>query len=59
MASPAKPRFRAAANGKLTPVNNAARRAALTQQAVNAGQVTSRRSIANQARRQSAGGTGG
>lgn len=55
----AKPRFRAAANGKLTPVNNAARRAALTQQAVNAGQVTSRRSIANQARRQSAGGTGG
>ena len=55
----AKPRFRAAAGGKVTPVNNAARRAVLTQQAVSSGQVTSRQSIANQARSKSAGGTGG
>lgn len=55
----AKPRFRAAAGGKLTPVNNAARRAAFTQQAASVGQVVSRQSIGNQARRKSAGGTGG
>lgn len=55
----AKPRFRAAANGRVTPVNNAARRAQLEQQAINGGQIVSRRSIANQARRKSAGGTGG
>ena len=55
----AKPRFRADENGRLTPVNNAARRAQLEQQAINSGQIVSRRSIANQARRKSAGGTGG
>lgn len=55
----AKPRFRAAAGGKMTPVNNAARRAALLQQAASVGQVMSRQSVANQARRKSAGGTGG
>ena len=55
----AKPRFRAAANGRVTPVNNAARRAQLEQQAINGGQIVSRRSIANQAGRKSAGGTGG
>lgn len=54
-----KPRFRPGAGGALTPVNNAARRAVATQAAANAGQVTSRRSIANGARRKSAGGTGG
>lgn len=54
-----KPRFRAAANGRLTPVNNAARRAQLEQQAMNGGQILSRQSIANSARRKSAGGTGG
>lgn len=55
----AKPRFRATAGGGLSPVNNAARRAAFQQQAAQVGQVVSRQSIANQARRKSAGGTGG
>lgn len=55
----AKPRFRVAAGGGLTPVNNAARRAAFTQQAASVGQVTSRKSIANKARSLSAGGKGG
>jgi hypothetical protein len=54
-----KPRFRANANGTMTPRNNAARRAQLTQQAVSAGQVVSKGSIANQARRKSMGGSGG
>lgn len=54
-----KPRFRPGAGGGLTPVNAAARRAALTQQYAQAGQVVSRRSIGNQARRKSAGGSGG
>lgn len=55
----AKPRFRADANGTMTPRNNAARRAALLQQYANAGEVTSRGAIANQARRKSMGGAGG
>jgi len=55
----AKPRYSAAANGARTPVNNAARRQQYEQQAISVGQVVSRRSIANQARRKSAGGTGG
>ena len=54
----AKPRFRAS-GGKLTPVNNAARRAALLQQAIQTDQIVSRQGIANQARRKSSGGTGG
>lgn len=43
----------------MTPVNNAARRAVLRQQYAQSGQIVSRRSIGNQARRKSAGGTGG
>lgn len=55
----AKPRFRPNAGGGFTPVNNSARRMQLTRQYAASGQVTSRRSIANQARRKTAGGTGG
>lgn len=54
-----KPRFRPQAGGGMQPRNNAARRAVLTQQYAQAGQVVSRGSISNQARRKSAGGTGG
>lgn len=54
-----KPRFRPQAGGGMQPRNSAARRAVLTQQYAQAGQVVSRRGIANQARRRSAGGTGG
>ena len=53
-----KPRFRAAAGGKMTPVNNAARRAQLLQQYANAGEVVSKGAIGNQARRKSMGGAG-
>lgn len=54
-----KPRFRANANGSMTPRNNAARRAALLQQYQNAGEVVSRGTVSNQARRRSMGGAGG
>lgn len=55
----AKPRFRANANGTMTPRNTAARRAQLTQQFAASSQVVSRGSINNQARRKSMGGAGG
>jgi hypothetical protein len=54
-----KPRFRANTNGTMTPRNGAARRAALLQQYANAGEVTSRGTVAPQARRKSMGGAGG
>lgn len=52
-------RFRPTAGGGLAPVNNAARRMQMEREFAQAGQVTSRRSIANAARRRTAGGTGG
>lgn len=55
----AKPRFRANANGTMTPRNGAARRAALLRQYEQAGEVVSKGAVANQARRKSMGGAGG